>query len=126
MVLDLEREFMTRENGIDKRINKMAEKISAHPLIAAVVFCSLVFLAAMVFCDPKYETNDDFLMEAVISGALSGRFDPHLPFSNILIGYMLKGLYTLIPNISFYFVMLEIVGLISITVIVWLIFGISV
>ena len=101
--------------------NKLADKISAHPLITAVILSSLVFLAAIIFCDPKYETNDDFWMDAVLSGALTGQYDPHLLFSNILLGYMLKGLYTLIPAVSFYFVMLEAAGLLSMIITVWLI-----
>ena len=90
-------------------------------MITAVILCSLVFLAAIIFCDPKYETNDDFWMDAVLSGALTGQYDHHLLFSNIILGYLLKGLYTLIPAVSFYFVMLEAAGLLSMITIVWLI-----
>ena len=109
------------EIRIKDRLNKFTEKISAHPLITAVILCSLVCLAALIFCDPKYETNDDFWVDAVLSGALSGKYDPHLLFSNILLGYLLAGIYSLIPNISFYFVMLEALGLISMIAIVYLI-----
>lgn len=103
-----------------QRDSKFAGIISAHPLITAVILCSVVFLAALIFCDPKYETNDDFWVDAVLSGALDGKYDPHLLFSNILLGYLLKGIYTLISVVSFYFVMLEVLGLVSMIIIVWL------
>lgn len=104
-----------------KNAELISKKITEHPMITAIVLCLFFFLAAMVFCDPKYESNDDFWTDTVLSGVWTGEYDQHLLFSNILIGYVLKGIYTLIPFISFYFVFLEILGLLSSIVIVWLI-----
>ena len=111
--------------SIKQRVNKIsgiiAQKIAAYPFITAVVFCLFFFLMAVIFCDQKYETNDDYCTECILSGTLTGKPNQHILFSNILLGYLLKGIYTLIPNISFYFIMLEIMGLISLIIIVWLI-----
>ena len=111
--------------SIKQRINKIsgviAQKIAAYPFITAVVLCVFFFLMAVVFCDQKYETNDDYCTDSILSGTLTGRPSQYILFSNILLGYLLKGIYTLIPGISFYFVMLEIMGLISLIVIVWLV-----
>jgi hypothetical protein len=104
-----------------KNAELISKKITEHPMITAIVLCLFFFIAAMVFCDPKYESNDDFWTDTVLSGVWTGEYDQHLLFSNILIGYVLKGIYTLIPYISFYFVFLEILGLLSSIVIVWLI-----
>ena len=59
--------------------------------------------------------------QQILSGALTGKPNQYILFSNILLGYLLKGIYTYIPNISFYFIMLELMGLISLIIIVWII-----
>ena len=100
---------------------KIAQKISAYPFLTAVILCLLFFLIAVIFCDQKYETNDDYGTDYILSGALTGKPNQYILFSNILLGYLLKGIYTYIPNISFYFIMLELMGLISLIIIVWII-----
>ena len=106
---------------IRKNTELITKKISEHPMITAIVLCLFFFIMAMIFCDPKYESNDDFWTDTVLSGVWTGEYDQHLLFSNILIGYILKGLYSLIPYVSFYFVFLELLGLLSSIVVVWLI-----
>lgn len=113
------------EDSFSKRIRKafydIGRKISDHSLISSVLLCLVFFLLAILFCDPKYESNDDFWTDTVLSGVWTGECDQHIMFSNILLGYILKGVYSLIPYFSFYFVLLEIMGLISLIVIVWII-----
>ena len=104
-----------------KKADIVSQNISDHPFITAALLCLAFFLLAMLLCDPRYEYNDDYGIDCVLSGTLTGKYDPHMPFSNILLGYILVGAYTLIPNVSFYFVLLEFLGLISVTVIVWII-----
>ncbi|MBP5260525.1 MAG: hypothetical protein J6Z43_00190 [Clostridiales bacterium] len=95
-------------------------KIKSHPLLAALILNGVFFVAAMFLCDQKYETADDFFEDAILSGALSGRSDPHLLYSNIILGYILKALYTVIPGISFYFVFLILLGFASVTAVIFL------
>ncbi len=61
-------------------------------------------ILVIVFCDMKYEVSDDFVVDAVLSGAYGTGYDAHLLFSNILYGGFLKLLYQLIPMVSWYFV----------------------
>lgn len=106
---------------LKKNVTLVSQKISEHPFVTAVLLCLIFFLLAMLLCDPRYEYNDDYGIDSILSGTLTGKYDPHMPFSNIILGYILVGAYTLIPKISFYFVLLELLGLISVTVIVWII-----
>lgn len=111
--------------SIKQKINKIsgiiAQKTAAYPFITAVILCVFFFLMAVIFCDQKYETNDDYCTDSILSGTLNGKPNQYILFSNILLGYLLKGIYSLIPDISFYFIMLLIMGLVSLIIIVWLI-----
>ena len=61
-----------------KNAELISKKITEHPMITAIVLCLFFFLAAMVFCDPKYESNDDFWTDTVLSGVWTGEYDQHL------------------------------------------------
>lgn len=64
--------------------------------------CFLIFI--ILFCDMKYEVSDDFIMAGIVSGAYGNGYNPHLLFSNIIIGYILVLFYKAIPIVSWYFV----------------------
>lgn len=71
-------------------------------------FCALVNLILamllLLLMIPVFETNDDTTIYALTGGG-KGRFDPHLIFSNILLGRLLTGLYALAPQIQWYSVL---------------------
>ena len=102
-------------------MDKLYSNIKKHPLLTALVLNGIFFAAAVIFCDQKYETADDFFEDAILSGAFEGRSDPHLLYSNIILGYLLNGLYVLIPGISFYFLFLVLLGFFAVTSVLWLI-----
>ena len=81
------------------------KSIISSPLIKALLFNTIVLLLIVLFCDMKYEVSDDFVMQSIIEGAYGNDYDPHLLFSNIILGYILKVFYRLIPSIGWYFVM---------------------
>lgn len=99
----------------------VARKISAYPFLTAVILCLFFFLTAVIFCDQKYETNDDYCTDSILAGTLTGKPNQYILFSNVLLGYLLKEFYTVIPTISFYFIMLELMGIFSMIFIVWII-----
>lgn len=70
-------------------------------LLINLSFLTMVF----IFLDMKYETSDDFVVDSILSGAYGLDYDPHLLFSNIILGYGLKILYVALPTVSWYFVM---------------------
>lgn len=78
----------------------MSKKNIIKSFIINITFLLLVIL----FCDMKYEVSDDYIVDAVLSGAFGGGYDAHLLFSNIIYGYFLKFLYTYTSGISWYFV----------------------
>ena len=49
-----------------------------------------------------FELNDDTGMNAIVSGAISGSPSEYLMFTNIIIGYLLKFLFTYIPSVNWY------------------------
>lgn len=81
-----------------------------------------VFALGLVLacCDLKYEVSDDFVMSTIISGAYGYGENPHLMFSNIMIGYILFPLYKLIPHISWYFIMHVVVIFVSSTIVTYI------
>ncbi len=55
----------------------------------------------LLFCHTHYEINDDFAMMGIVSG-LYGKCDPHMVYSNILIGRVLVLLYTACHSVNWY------------------------
>lgn len=102
-------------------MNEIKAKCSRNPLLVAAVLSLFAFLLRMLLCDMKYETSDDFVASAILSGAYGDSPDPHLLFSNILLGYFLKTFYVLFPSVSWYFVFMEALGLISLCVLLYLV-----
>jgi len=47
-------------------------------------------------------TNDDFFLQSIVSGAVSGRPDAHMIYSHVLWGSILSGLYLLNPMPDWY------------------------
>ena len=62
-----------------------------------------IVLGVLAIFTPRFETNDDAGMNALVAGRLyvDGP-DEHLIYSNILIGMALKGLYQSAPNVPWY------------------------
>ncbi len=59
----------------------------------------LLYFAVVFYCE--FETNDDYAMKMIASGAF-GSPDSHLVYINSVIGYILKTLYTISPHIPWY------------------------
>ncbi len=87
---------MEQEKGWRKWINS--------PVLMAFLLNAIFLILVLLFCDMKYEVSDDYVMDAILSGAYGTGYDEHLLFSNILLGYFLKFFYELIPVVSWYFV----------------------
>ena len=67
---------------------------------------NIVFFIAFVFViGVKYETNDDLALSLLVEGAY-GQRTPYMIYSNVLWGKLLVWLYTLIPTIKWYLVLL--------------------
>ncbi len=108
--------------ALNSNIDSIVSKIKKHPLLLALILNSFAFIFRILVFDVKYEVSDDYITDAVLSGAFGNGYDPDLLFGNIILGYFLVFLYKLIPTVSFYFLLLITLGFISVTSIVFLLF----
>ena len=93
-------------------IDEEYSKKLAYLLIALLNL--LVMLAIIFFVHPQYETNDDSAIIAIVSGAY-GNCDPHMVFSNYVLGLLLSGLYSLVPAVPWYAVLYYLLMYVSFT-----------
>ena len=85
------------------RQNKIKSIVKSNFFIAALITV-VAFVLVLLFCDIKYETGDDPIVDAILSGAYTGEYNPYMLFSNVLLGYVLVFLYSHTGYISWYFV----------------------
>lgn len=106
---------------MDLVVKRKCFSILKHSVYVALIINLLFLMFAITFCDMKYEVSDDFVMDSILSGAYGTDYDPHLLYSNILLGYGLKLLYRLFPVISWYFVMHIVLCFASLTIMTYVI-----
>ncbi len=70
-----------------------------------------------IFLNPHWITNDDPGMLMIVSGQYSGSPDPHIIFSNIILGKLLAYLFTLNMFINWYTIFHFVILYISLSVI---------
>lgn len=81
-----------------KGFKMFKDKLTNNKFIVSLLINLTFLFLALLFCDMKYEVSDDFIMDAILSGALGHNYNEHLLFSNILYGYLLKFLYSITKN----------------------------
>ena len=113
---------LPKEHNVGGRIKGITSYLAEHPLMLAFLLNLTAFLFRITVFDIKYEVSDDYITDAVLSGAYGTGYDPHLLFGNIILGHIFVFLYKLIPDISFYFILLVLLGFISCTVVLYLMF----
>jgi hypothetical protein len=73
------------------------------PLAFALLAVLLLLALACGLLGPSYDTNDDVFLTMIAAGrGFCPAPDEHLIFTNILIGRLLKGLYTQWPSVPWY------------------------
>ncbi|MBP5492052.1 MAG: hypothetical protein J6Y08_04340 [Clostridiales bacterium] len=117
-----EADSIKKENASFDKCKDIVGKLGQNPLFMAFSLNLLAFLIRIIFFNIKYEVSDDYMTDALLSGAFGSGYDPILLFGNPILGHMLVFLYKLIPNISFYFVLLVVLGFVSATTVLYLIF----
>lgn len=71
----------------------VARRPGFRALAWAAVVNFVLFGLFLAFATPMYETNDDLMMQLIASGFYTGHPDPHLVFTNVIIGWVLRFLY---------------------------------
>ncbi|MBP5331012.1 MAG: hypothetical protein J6Y89_04095, partial [Lachnospiraceae bacterium] len=117
-----EAESIKKENAFFDKCKGIVDKLGHNPLFLAFLLNLLAFLLRIIFFNIKYEVSDDYMTDALLSGAFGSGYDPVLLFGNPILGHLLVSLYKLIPDISFYFVLLVVLGFLSATTILYLLF----
>src|SRR4051812_47652742 len=73
------------------------------PLTFSFATVSFLFAAVFTVLEPSFQTNDDLQLAMIASGTgISLQPDEHLVFTSVLIGHVLKALYTTWPSVAWY------------------------
>lgn len=91
-----------------------------HALGLALIINAVLYGLLFIYVYPCFQTNDDIGMTYIVAGMASGTPDAHLIFSNVIIGWVLKTLFTLTLKINWYSVYIILSEIASATVILYL------
>lgn len=61
----------------------------------------VLFVLVLLFY-PRFQSKADIMMQSILYGVANKKVSSHLLFSNILIGYFLKGLVSILPHCPWY------------------------
>jgi len=91
--------------------NLSLEKVDT--LILSLAINIILFALFFYFVTPRFQTPDDFIMMQIASGRLTGQPSEYLFYSNIIIGKLLVFLYSFLPHINWYPILLYFIHFIS-------------
>ena len=84
------------------KLGKRREKSDIWVLISVFSFCVVLALVALFAYGPRFSTNDDVIVKALLNGDISGVSESHIIVRMFLPGVFYKVLYTLIKGIAWY------------------------
>jgi hypothetical protein len=83
--------------------NAIGRAVERYPFLTTVVATIVLAFGTLAFFNPRYETNDDVMMNLIAAGrAFADRPDEHLLFINVVLGWPLSRLYMLAPAVPWY------------------------
>ena len=94
-------ESIKKDNPSLIRHKGIIKKLWCDPLALAFFFNLLALLLRLFFFNIKYESSDDYMTDALLSGAFGNGFDPNLLFGNPILGHFLVLLYRLVLFFAF-------------------------
>ena len=100
-------------------MNKIKCSAANRNLLLSFIINAVLLGVFLCFFTPYYESNDDFLISNFVNGAISEK-SSRLIFVNIIIGTLLKGLYTLVPSAPWYALFQYAMLFASFTAIAWI------
>ncbi|SFC20799.1 hypothetical protein [Butyrivibrio sp. YAB3001] len=92
-----------------------------YKCVEVILISVIVFALSVAFGNPSYETNDDAIQNMIAAGAY-GEASQYIVHSGIFFGYLIKGLYFLLPHINCYLWTFLILNLFS-TIIITMVFN---
>ncbi len=72
------------------------------PAASSIVGALVAVIATNVLLRPRFETNDDTVMMYIADGTIFGEPSEHLVYTNVVIGKILAGLYSITTGITWY------------------------
>lgn len=104
------------------------KKLTARNTNMKAVYCGVfvtlwMALAFFLFQEVSFETNDDNTMARIMYGVDSTYYDPHLIYINVVLGYIMKVLLFILPNVPWYPILQCLVVAVSFFVLVYLMFS---
>lgn len=82
-------------------MNKSRTSSAKQDLLFALGINAVLLGIFLCFLTPYYEVNDDILMSHFVDGSMAVK-QSRMVFINVIVGTLLKGLYTLIPAAPWY------------------------
>ena len=74
---------------------------SKRDLLLALGINAVLLGIFLCLFTPYYDTNDDWLLNNFVNGAMTEK-SARMVYINVIIGALLKGLYTLAPSVPWY------------------------
>jgi len=105
------------QTRIIMRIKDYAE---AQKFISSVILNIFLFGTFFLFFTPRFESNDDIFMMEIASGNLHGGPNEFLIFINIIIGNLMKYLYTVMPLYNWYVILLYMIQFIAMVIVFYI------
>jgi hypothetical protein len=96
------------------------ECIAKRPFFTALLVNLILFSLFFLFHHPRFAINDDPAMMSIASGLSTGEPSEYLIFINIIIGHLLKNLYTAMPGLNWYVILLYLIHFVSLTIILYI------
>lgn len=92
--------------AINKLVSKSVQYIHKYQnFLSFLLYNWGITFIIIIFCQPIYETDDDFAMGLIQTGVYGEEYKQYLIFSNIIYGYFLKLLSYCVPSINWYIVL---------------------
>lgn len=90
-------------------------------LVCITIFNFVLMMIVLIYFMPRYETNDDYVMGLISTGAYGDKFKFGLVFSNIIYGVLASLLGTICGCLNWYVVIQYILILLSVIAIIYVI-----
>ena len=100
-------------------MNKSRTISAKQNLLLALGINALLLGVFLCLFTPYYDSNDDWILSNFVNGAMAEK-SARMVYINVIIGALLKGLYTLIPAVPWYALLQYVMLFASFTAMTWI------
>lgn len=109
-------------NSVFKRVQKPFKWTNIfleNRLFIAILLNAMFLVYALVFGQLTFETNDDREISNILSNVYDSKYSSYIVFINIIVGYVLRFFYVIIPSVNWYVIISLFLNFLSLTAISW-------